>query len=1075
MMARIQPANIDSDKGPSYDSAFISENPKLYDASYLHNSKVHVNVCDTEEILKDATKSQIKMENKLKDPIVIEKKQNFHLIDYEKLNALCETFIPRVELSLEQKYFSSASENPTRASTSSSPPVTMPKTTPKSIFFTSQDETLLNDFCYKEVTLILDYLHTVFKAIQTEFPQEVKAMTDVFESIESDLDATWKQHEILNNQLLGATLKHDIEKCVLMCFDSMNDDLNNEIGKVMRESIDVQENLLKRIKILKNDFQRCQKITEDIKVNTANKQETKSVLTSTRLKDVTSVRRTSSRSSSSKNSVLSNTKNHSEDVEVHRALFTTPRTAKYKSLDTTSVVAKTRFAVVTPLSAKTKDSSALRSTLLFAQEILLSKYTRTKINTSRKWKKCFGNDHFVAITGYGDYVHGNVTICRVYYVKEGGDILTGARESNLYTISISDMAASSPVCLMSKATSTKSWYKKTPYELLRDIKQNVEYFHVFGSLCYPINDREDLGKMIPKADIGIFIGYSESSRGFWIYNRRTRKIMETIHVKFDELTAMASEHNCLEPDTNRFNNDDSSAEFTSIPSKEDLDNLFGSMYEEYFEKKSPEVSINSDAQTTLHNNDVPLSSSIIVEDNEDPPFVSSSEDQISPLSHLLEQVIGDPSKPVMTRSRLYTDAKRLDVWELVPRPSNRNVIAVKWLWKNKNDAENTVIRNKSRLVAKGYKHEEGIDFEEPFAPFARLEAVRMFVAYVAHKNFIIFQIDVKTTFLNRPLKEEVYVSQPDRFVDLDFLDHVYKLKKALYGLKQAPRVWYEKLSSFLIEHHFTKGIDDLTLFTRRHGGDILLVQLYVDDIIFGSTNPDFSKRFANLMKNNFEISMMGEFKFFLGLQVHQSPCSIFISLSQYAIEFLKKHKMVECYSMSTPMATARLDADLQGTPTNETKYHSMTRGLMYLTIAFATFGVMMIVKARRRLTILGEKLVSWSSKKQDCSAMSTAEAEYVSLSACFTMAQQQDVSKDDLCPPHKQYDMMGANKKIDLVNPQCPNESKILGYILNHHPLRLSLAGSASVPWIYIQQFWHSLKLDDSKYKFKFFLDTKEL
>ncbi|GKC27307.1 retrovirus-related pol polyprotein from transposon TNT 1-94 [Tanacetum coccineum] len=203
-------------------------------------------------------------------------------------------------------------------------------------------------------------------------------------------------------------------------------------------------------------------------------------------------------------------------------------------------------------------------------------------------------------------------------------------------------------------------------------------------------------------------------------------------------------------------------------------------------------------------------------------------------------------------------------------------------------------------------------------------------------------MDVKTTFLNGPLKEEVYVSQPDGFVDPDFPNHVYKLKKAMYGLKQAPRAWYDKSSSFLIEHHFTKGIVDPTLFTRRNGEDILLVQVYVDDIIFGSTNPDFSKRFANLMKNNFEISMMDEFKFFLGLQVHQSPCSIFISLSQYEIELLKKLKMVECDSMSTPMATARLDVDLQGTPTNETKYHSMIRGLMYLTssrpdIAFATF------------------------------------------------------------------------------------------------------------------------------------------
>ncbi|GJS30477.1 retrovirus-related pol polyprotein from transposon TNT 1-94 [Tanacetum coccineum] len=183
----------------------------------------------------------------------------------------------------------------------------------------------------------------------------------------------------------------------------------------------------------------------------------------------------------------------------------------------------------------------------------------------------------------------------------------------------------------------------------------------------------------------------------------------------------------------------------------------------------------------------------------------------------------------------------------------------------------------SRLVAKGYKQEEGIDFEESFAPVARLEAVRMFIAFAAHMNITIFQMDVKTAFLNGPLKEEVYVSQPEGFIDSEFPNHVYRLKKALYGLKQAPRAWYDKLSSFLIEHGFNKGIIDPTLFTRRHGGDILLVQVYVDDIIFGSTNPDFSKRFANLMKNNFEMSMMGELKFFLGLQVHQSPRGIFIN------------------------------------------------------------------------------------------------------------------------------------------------------------------------------------------------------
>ncbi|GKC35386.1 retrovirus-related pol polyprotein from transposon TNT 1-94, partial [Tanacetum coccineum] len=194
----------------------------------------------------------------------------------------------------------------------------------------------------------------------------------------------------------------------------------------------------------------------------------------------------------------------------------------------------------------------------------------------------------------------------------------------------------------------------------------------------------------------------------------------------------------------------------------------------------------------------------------------------------------------------------------VPRPEGKNVIAIKWLWKNKCDAENIVVQNKTCLVSKGYKQEEGIDLEESFAPVARLEAVRMFITYVAHKNITIFQMDVKTAFLNGHLKEEVYVSQPEGFIDPEFPDHVYRLKKDIYGLKQAPRAYYDKFQS------------------------------------------------------------------------------------QYAIELLKKHGMDECVSMSTPMATERLDVDLQGTPTDQTTYRRMIGGIMYLTasplnIAFATF------------------------------------------------------------------------------------------------------------------------------------------
>ncbi|GJY55020.1 retrovirus-related pol polyprotein from transposon TNT 1-94, partial [Tanacetum coccineum] len=380
---------------------------------------------------------------------------------------------------------------------------------------------------------------------------------------------------------------------------------------------------------------------------------------------------------------------------------------------------------------------------------------------------------------YGDYVQGNLTICHVYYIEglghnlfsvgkfydrdievafrsntcyvqnlEGDDLLTGSRDTNLYNISIFEMAASSlgkskkaslplklvpstesklellhmglcgpmrvasingkkiilvivddysrytwvyflrtkdeapdtiidfvtqlkdviehssrpllllallktilifskaPEFLWAEAIATACFtqnrsiihtrHNKTPYELIRGRKPNVQYFHVFGSLCYPTNDRDDLGKMKPKADIGIFVGYSESSRGFRIYNRRTKKIMETIHVKFDELTAMASECNNLEPGLNCVNFNDSLKDSQSVPSTSDLDNLFGPMYEEYYVSSSKEVSDNS-AANTLDNDHTSSSSSIVVDQDDAPPIVVSSE----------EQVVTEPNSPVL--------------------------------------------------------------------------------------------------------------------------------------------------------------------------------------------------------------------------------------------------------------------------------------------------------------------------------------------------------------------------------------------------------------------------------------------
>ncbi|GJW93220.1 retrovirus-related pol polyprotein from transposon TNT 1-94 [Tanacetum coccineum] len=193
-------------------------------------------------------------------------------------------------------------------------------------------------------------------------------------------------------------------------------------------------------------------------------------------------------------------------------------------------------------------------------------------------------------------------------------------------------------------------------------------------------------------------------------------------------------------------------------------------------------------------------------------------------------------------------------------------------------------------------------------------------------------MDVKTAFLNGELCEEIYVSQPEVFVDQDNPNHVYRLKKALYGLKQAPRAWYDMLSKFLLSQEFSKGDVDPTLFTRKEGKDILLVQIYVDNIIFASTDHDFYDVFANITSSKFKLSMMGKIYFFLGLQISQSPRGIFINKSKYALEIIKKYGMTSSNSVDTPMVDkTKQNEDLQGIPIDPTRHYGMIGSLMYLT------------------------------------------------------------------------------------------------------------------------------------------------
>ncbi|GJV02900.1 retrovirus-related pol polyprotein from transposon TNT 1-94 [Tanacetum coccineum] len=456
-------------------------------------------------------------------------------------------------------------------------------------------------------------------------------------------------------------------------------------------------------------------------------------------------------------------------------------------------------------------------------------------------------------------------------------------------------------------------YNKTPYELLQVKKLDfLSFFHVFGALCYPTNDNDDLSKLDAKADIGIFVGYAPTKKAFRIYNKRTWKIIETIHVTFDELTAMASEQFSSGPELHSMTPATSSSGLIPnpvsqqpciAPKRDDWDRLFQPMFDEYFNHLSIAVSTVQEAAapravvladslvSTSIDQDAPsIKSPKTSTFRDDPLHESLHEDSTSqgsssnvrkthtPFEHLgrwtkdhpIANVIRDPSRSVSTRKQLQSDAMwcYFDAFLTLVEPKNFKQAMTEPSWidemqeeihkfqRLETDEFGGVLKSNARLVAQGFRQEEGIDFKKSFAPVARIEAIHIF----------------------------------------DNPSHVYKLKNARYGLKQAPRAWYDMLSSFLISQHFSKGVVDPTLFTWQAGNDLLLMS------------------------------------FFLGLQISQSPRGIFINQSKYASEIVKKYGLLITDSVDTPMVEkSKLDEDLHGKPVDTTLYNGMIGSLMYLT------------------------------------------------------------------------------------------------------------------------------------------------
>lgn len=607
---------------------------------------------------------------------------------------------------------------------------------------------------------------------------------------------------------------------------------------------------------------------------------------------------------------------------------------------------------------------------------------------------------------------------------------------------------------------TTALENQTPEEAWNGFKPDVKHFKVFGCIGHVHIPEAKRTKLDNKSCKCIFLGFSEESKAYRMYNPTSKKILVSRDVVFEESKNW---------DWGRNDEDGANTEVLVWENNEDGEEEF--LEEEVMANEHNEEAVPAAAADSGNEEDDGAVDEVdeeqVVRNRRDvrrPAYLQDYEcgliSEEEAMAHFIGDTmafqvvtaVGDPTTfDEAVAYGIWREAMRAEInsieknqtWELVDQPEDTNIIGVKWVFKTKYNEHGEIDKHKARLVAKGYAQKFGVDYNEVYAPVARWDTIRMIIAVAAYQNWSIYQLDVKSAFLHGELEETVFIDQPQGFMKRGNEGKVYKLRKALYGLKQAPRAWFSKIESYFIREGFEKNESEHTLFVKTEKqGQILIVSLYVDDLIFTGNCEKMINNFKESMKRNFDMTDLGKMRYFLGVEILQREEGIYICQRKFAKEVLERFEMSTCNGVNNPIVPGvKLSKKGGGAVLDTTLYKQMIGSLMYLTVTRPdlTFvvclasrymenpteahfqvlkRVLRYVKGTTELGIMykrgGNKgfhaytdsdyagdlddrkstsgyvfmlaggAVSWSSKKQSIVALSTTEAEYIAAVSCAT-------------------------------------------------------------------------------------------